>query len=334
VRLEQTVTSLSWIPSEAVTGVNKVIFDSGFTHYDAPPPDVLYDLDEMARDDHFRFANRLRGWIEVEDGSIRDAGYVDGSVMGATTVRLGKRELARFAAIEFSELRAEPEIGETSVRFVQTFGGHPSLPAPRRVNRPPFVKFEAPAVWTTLALTLHADGRAEHEMLGASVFPRHWVYDNEGKLAAKAGLADFKEWWRTSFGKHTPWGDTDSQALVTAVESALERELSTRIMRGGLKPKIRKVKEGHVLVEQGQPGDELYLLLDGVLAVEVDGESVGEVGPGAILGERAIVEAGRRTATLRAITKVRVAVAHADQIEKAALATVSEGHRREEARDT
>ncbi|MDQ1456564.1 MAG: hypothetical protein QOH28_2184, partial [Actinomycetota bacterium] len=90
MRLEQTVTSLSWIPSEAVTGVNKVIFDSGFTHYDAPPPDVLYDLDEMARDDHFRFANRLRGWIEVEDGSIRDAGYVDGSVMGATTVRLGK----------------------------------------------------------------------------------------------------------------------------------------------------------------------------------------------------------------------------------------------------
>ena len=334
MRIEQIVTSLSWIPSEAVTGVNKAVFESGFTHYDAPPPDVLYDLDAMARDDQFRFANRLRAWIDVADGTIRDAGYVDGSVMGATTVRLGKIDLARFAAIEFSELRADPEVGESSVRFVQTFGGHVALPAPRRVNRPPFVKFEAPTVWTTLALTLHADGRAEHEMVGASVFPRHWVYDNEGKLAAKAGLADFKEWWRTSFGKHTPWGDSDSPALVTAVESALERELSTHIMRGGQKPKIRKVKEGQVLVEQGQPGDELYLLLDGVLAVEVDGASIGEVGPGAILGERAIVEAGRRTATLRAITKVRVAVAHADQIERGALATVSEGHRREETRDT
>ena len=333
MRIEQTVTSLSWIPSEAVTGVNKAVFESGFTHYDAPPPDVLYDLDEMARDDQFRFANRLRGWIEVADGAIRDAGYVDGSVMGATAVRLGNIDLARFAAIEFAELRAEPEIGATSARFVQTFGGHVALPAPRRVNRPPFVKFEAPTVWTTLALTLHADGRAEHEMIGASVFPRHWVYDNEGKLAAKAGLADFKEWWRTSFGRHTPWGDTDSPALVTVVESALERELSTHIMRGGQKPKIRKVKEGRVLVEQGQPGDELYLLLDGVLAVEVDGESVGEVGPGAILGERAIVETGRRTATLRAITKVRVAVARADQIDRDALATVSEGHRREETRD-
>ncbi len=283
MRIEHTVTTLSWIPSEAVTGVNKAVFESGVTHYDAPPPDVLYDLDEMARADHFRFANRLHGWIDVAAGKIRDAGYVDGSVMGATTVRLGKIDLARFAAVEFAELRAEPEVGETSVRFVQTFGGHVALPAPRRVNRPPFVKFEAPTVWTTLALTLHVDGRAEHELIGASVFPRHWLYDNEGKLAAKAGLADFKGWWRTSFGKHTPWGDSESPALVTAVETALERELSTHIMRGGEKPKIRKLKEGQVLVEQGQLGHELYLLLDGVLVVEVDGEPLGEVGPGAIL---------------------------------------------------
>jgi hypothetical protein len=330
VRIENTFTTLSWIPSEAVTGVNKAIFESGVTHYDPPPPDVLYDLDQMAADDRFRFANRLHAWIDVVDGKIRDAGYVDGSVMGATTVRLGKKDLARFAAVEFAELRAEPEIGPTAARFVQTFGGHVALPAPRRVNRPPFVKFEAPTVWTTIAVTLHADGRAETELVGASVFPRHWMYDDADKLTAKAGLADFKEWWRTSFGKHTPWGDSDSPALVTAVESALERELSTRIMRGGEKPKIRKLKDGQVLVEQGQAGDELFLLLDGVLGVEVDGESVGEVGPGAILGERAIVEAGTRTATLRAITKARVAVARADQLDRTALATVSEGHRREE----
>ena len=61
-------------------------------------------------------------------------------------------------------------------------------------------------------------------------------------------------------------------------------------MRGGEKPTIRKVKEGHVLVEQGQLGAELYLLLDGVLAVEVDGEPLAELGPGAILGERAVLE--------------------------------------------
>jgi hypothetical protein len=335
MRIEHTVTTISWIPSEAVTGLNKAIFESGFTHYDSPPPDVLGDLSDMGADDNFRFANRLHAWIDVESGKITDCGYVDGSVMGATTVRLGKKDLARFQAIEYPELRSDPEVGETSVRFVQTFGGRPALPAPRRVNHPPFMQFEGPTVWSTLALTLHADGRAEWELTGASSFPRHWVFDNEGKLAAKAGLTDFKEWWRHSFGKHTPWGDEDSPALVTTVETALERELSGHIMRGGEKPKIRKLKEGHVLVEQGQLGRELYLLLDGVLEIDVDGEVLGQVGPGAILGERAIIEdGGRRTATVKALTKARVAVADADQIDVAALARLSEGHRREEARDT
>ena len=332
MRIEQTVTTVSWIPSEAVTGMNKAIFDSGFTHYDDPPPDVIDNLEEMGADDKFRFANRLHGWIEVSDGRITDAGYIDGSVMGATTVRIGKKDLVRMQAVPFPEIRSEPEIAAdgTSARFVQTFGGRPALPAPRRVNHPPFIQLSGPSVWTTLTLTLHADGRAETELSGASVFPRHWMYDNEGKLTAKAGLTDFKEWWRHSFGKHSPWGDEDNPTLVTAVETALERELATTIMRGGEKPKVRKVKEGKVLVEQGQLGSELYLLLDGVLAVDVDGEAVAELGPGAIVGERAILEGGRRTSTLRALTPVRVAVADAKQIDLDKLRDVAEGHRRED----
>ena len=101
-------------------------------------------------------------------------------------------------------------------------------------------------------------------------------------------------------------------------------------MRKGAKPKVRKVKEGAVLTEQGEVGHEIYLLLDGVLTVEVDGEAVAEVGPGAILGERALLEGGRRTSTLRARTAVRIAVARDVEIEPAALAEVSAGHRREE----
>ncbi|HET9730944.1 MAG TPA: hypothetical protein VFR41_16050, partial [Acidimicrobiia bacterium] len=281
MRIEHSITTVSWIPSEAVTGLNKAVFESGVTHYDQPPPDVIDDLEQMGRDDKFRFANRLHGWIEVADGRITAAGYIDGSVMGATTVRLGSKDLMRMAAIAYEQLRAEPEISDdgTSARFVQTFGGRVALPAPRRVNRPPFVQLSGPTVWTTLALTMHADGRAEWELAGASAFPRHWVFDDAGKLTAKAGLTDFKEWWRHSFGKHTPWGDEDSPALVTSVESALERELSATIMRGGEKPKVRKVKEGKVLVEQGQLGHEIYLLLDGVLRADVDGEPVAEIGP-------------------------------------------------------
>ncbi len=329
-RIESSVTSLSWIPSEAVTGLNKAIFGTGFTHYDDPPPDVIEDLEALQAADRFRFANQLIGWVEVVDGKIVDAGYEGGCLMGATTLGLGVGR-ATFAAVAFDDIRHPVELTETSARFVQTVGGHTAVPAPRRVNKPPFVKFEAPTVWTTLALTLHADGVSEYELTGASSFPRHWVYDHTGALAAKAGMADFKEWWRHSFGKHTPWGDQDSPALVTAVETALERELAGHIMRGGGKSSIRKLKEGALLTEQGATGNDVFLLLNGVLSVEVDGDSIAEVGPGAILGERAALEGGVRTSTLRALTKATVAVVKADQLAEDQLAELSTGHRREAA---
>ncbi len=328
MRFDACVTSLSWIPSEAVTGINKAVFGSGFTHYDDPPPDVIEDLEALRAADRFRFANNLVGWIEVENGVIVDAGYAGGCLMGATTVAVGGKQ-ASFAAVAFDDIQRPVEINATSVRFIQTVGGHTAVPAPRRVSKPPFVKFEAPTVWSTLSLTLNVDGSSSFELLGASTFPRHWVYDSHGRLAAKAGLADFKGWWRNSFGKHTPWGDTDSPALVTAVETGLERVLATTIMRGDAKPSIRKLKQDALLTEQGAADDEVFLLLDGVVCVLVDGQPIAEVGPGAILGERAALEGGLRTSTLRSLTKVTVAVAKADQIDPIALAELSEGHRRE-----
>jgi hypothetical protein len=247
-------------------------------------------------------------------------------------MKLGPKEIV-FQATAFPEIRPKPKVTKTSATFMQTCGGRPGMPAPRRVKRKPYIQLRPPTVWTTLKLTLHADGRVEQEMTGATPFPRHWVYDGEGKLIAKSGMIDFKEWWTKVFGKkHTPWGNEDSKAFVTTVETALERQLSGTIMRGGKKPKIRKIKEGGTLVEQGEKGEELFLLLDGVLAAEFNGEKVNELGPGAILGERAILEGGTRTLTLRALTPVKVAVAAADQVDKKALTEVAVGHRKEENR--
>jgi hypothetical protein len=185
-------------------------------------------------------------------------------------------------------------------------------------------------VWTTLALTIRADGTSAFEVAGASKMPRHWIYDDNSDLVAKSGMIDFKEWTRASFGENTPWGETDSPTIVTAVETALERRLSLQIMREGAKPKFRKLAEGEVLVKQGDPGTELFLLLDGVLTVEVNGEAVAELGPGSILGERALVEGGARTSTLRARTPAKVAVAAAHEIQPDALSELATHHRREE----
>jgi len=62
----------------------------------------------------------------------------------------------------------------------------------------------------------------------------------------------------------------------------------------------------------------------------VDDERIAEVGPGAVLGERALLEGGTRTSTLRAVTPCRVAVASAGHMEPTVLEEISRGHRREQ----
>jgi hypothetical protein len=331
MRHTSSITSLSWIPSEAIEGSMRLAFDAGVTHYDPPPPDVIENIEALRLDDRFRFANVLRAWVEVDDeGNITDVGYDGGGLMGSTTVKLGP--LTRtFEAVALPDLRQEPERGDGWVRFVQTAGGRTGLPAPRRVRRRPFVQWQAPLVWTTLTLTLHADGRADATVAGHSRFPRHWIYDHAGSLSHKSGLADFKDWFRKSFGRHTPWGDQDSEAMITVVETALERQLSAQIMSAGVKPSIRKIKAGEALVRQGDPGSEVFLLLDGVLLVEKDGERLAEYGPGALLGERAHLEQGGRTSSLIAVTPCRVAAVEATAIDRSALHELSQGHRREHA---
>jgi Cyclic nucleotide-binding domain len=331
MRYESSVTSLSWIPSEAVEGSTRLAFDAGFTHYDDPPPGELGDLEALRAADRFRFANVLRGWIEVDDsGQVTACDYSGGGLMGSTTVRVGGIH-RRFQAVALPELRREPEHGDGWIRFTQTTGGRTGLPAPRRVSRPPYVQWQAPLVWTTLSLTLHADGRAESAVPGASSFPRHWVYDNQGQLSHKSGLTDYKDWLHSAFGRHSPWGDADSPALVTAVETALERSLSVQLMHGAAKPRISRLTAGTALVRQGEPGTDIYLVLDGVIRVDRDGEALAEYGPGAMLGERAHLEGKVRTSSLTAVTACRVAAVDAAALDRAALEELAGGHRREDA---
>ena len=291
MRIEKSVTSITWIPSEAISGMTKLPFEMGIAHYDDPPPDRIEDLEALRAADAFREANELRGWVRFDDGKPSEYGYSGEGYIGVTRIKLGPRELS-FPAVKYPVLQAEPEVGDDYVTFTQSAGGHMGLPAPRRVSGKPFFRIKSASAWTTLALTIKADG---------------------------------------SHGPHTPWGDEDSPALSTAVESELERELSASVMRSGAKLQRRKLEQGDALVREGEEGNELFLLLDGVVSVEVDGDVVAEIGPGALVGERALLEGGKRTATLWATTPVRAVVVPRDAIDDAALPQLAATHRREEA---
>ena len=41
MRIESSVTAISWIPSEAIEGMPKIPFEMGIGHYDEPPPDRI-----------------------------------------------------------------------------------------------------------------------------------------------------------------------------------------------------------------------------------------------------------------------------------------------------
>ena len=325
MRIESSVTSITWIPSEAIEGMPKLPFEWGLAHYDEPPSDRLVDIEAMHENDLFREANELKAWVEVDDdGTITDCGYSGGGRVGVTRLKLFRREVT-FPAVQYPAIQAEPEIQDGSARFVQSAGGHMGLPAPRRVVGKPFMRVSSASAWTTLELVIRADGSAEGKLIGASAFPRHWVYDHDGVLVEKSASIDFERWYRESHGKNTPWGEEDSPAIATAVESELERCLSASIMRGGAELERRNYEQGQALVREGEEGRELFLLLDGIVDVEVNGEEVAEIGPGALLGERALLEGGKRTATLWATTPVRVVVVPPEAVKESALQELAAG---------
>ena len=72
MRIESSVTAISWIPSDAIEEMPKLPFELGVARYDAPPPEHVEegDLERLRREDRFREANRLAAWIDVEDGRV------------------------------------------------------------------------------------------------------------------------------------------------------------------------------------------------------------------------------------------------------------------------
>src|SRR5215210_3975127 len=122
MRIESSVTSITWIPSEAIKGMTKLPFELGIAHYDDPPPDKLDDIDALRERDAFREANVLHAYVEVEDGKIVTAGHLGRGLIGVTRLKLGPKELT-FPAVKYPVLQSEPEIGPNWVRFTQTARG-------------------------------------------------------------------------------------------------------------------------------------------------------------------------------------------------------------------
>jgi CRP-like cAMP-binding protein len=65
---------------------------------------------------------------------------------------------------------------------------------------------------------------------------------------------------------------------------------------------------GRTLCEQGAPGREAFVIVDGTAGVWINGKKVATVGPGTCVGELALLDNGPRTATVVADTDVTALV--------------------------
>lgn len=68
------------------------------------------------------------------------------------------------------------------------------------------------------------------------------------------------------------------------------------------------VPAGKVLCEQGKPGFEFYLILDGTATVKRNNRKVAELGPGGSFGELALLTRLPRNATVEAQTAMTLLV--------------------------
>ena len=68
------------------------------------------------------------------------------------------------------------------------------------------------------------------------------------------------------------------------------------------------VEAGHVLVEEGKPGHEFFLILDGTANVLRNGRKIATLGRGQYFGELSLLDRGPRSATVKAATDLDVLV--------------------------
>jgi len=134
--------------------------------------------------------------------------------------------------------------------------------------------------------------------------------DAEGDDLVADALKNAKGSKTYSTGKRL--SDSAEEAAVTMTRVIENYEMTGR---------QHKLKKGEALCRKGDPGNSMFVVVKGKLAVLVDGERVGEIGPGEMVGEIAVLlgkSDQKRTADLIAEDTTVVGIIPSDQFEKLA----------------
>lgn len=108
-------------------------------------------------------------------------------------------------------------------------------------------------------------------------------------------------------------------------DDAAQRLVEVAFFEGFSPQELQRVAElaeevdaeaGAELTEQGRVGQEAYVVLDGRAGVYVGGKMVAEVKPGEMVGEMALIDHRPRSATVKALTPMRLLSFDAQQFRR------------------
>lgn len=79
---------------------------------------------------------------------------------------------------------------------------------------------------------------------------------------------------------------------------------------------VEKFEAGSVIFSEREPAEVMYVILSGEVELTLRGASLGIEGEGGIFGEMAVIDAGIRSTTATARSKVELACVDRDQFRK------------------
>lgn len=103
--------------------------------------------------------------------------------------------------------------------------------------------------------------------------------------------------------------------MTDSILDALEPGDAQRILAAG---NALRLPQGWSPIAESTPADKAYLITEGEVSVRKGGVEIATLGPGAVVGETAIVNRTLRSATVVALTPLRVVHFTSERLEELA----------------
>ncbi|MFC1609954.1 cyclic nucleotide-binding domain-containing protein [Myxococcota bacterium] len=105
----------------------------------------------------------------------------------------------------------------------------------------------------------------------------------------------------TTVGTTFPTAGTAAMPLPMPLFSELEESSFVETVK---RLRYQRVAQGTKILEEGKPGDTLLVVASGAVDIDKGGTHLAKIGPGAVLGEMALITGAPRSATATALEEV------------------------------